>query len=113
MPGTDYDLVMVSQAVLAAMSQVCWQHVRTMLLDPSQTVLHNMPCDHFGMDTRWQNKVLASFIIGLLTKEIIPLLKVLLRRNFTFLFSSFILPRITYRHVRCPFVQKEKIKKVS
>ena len=36
-------------------------------------------------------------------------LKVPLRRNFTFLFSPFFLPRIIYRHVRCPFVQKEKI----
>ena len=43
----------------------------------------------------------------------IPLkLKVALRRNFTFLFPLF-LPRITYRHVRCLFVQKEKIKRVS
>ena len=37
-------------------------------------------------------------------------LKVPLRRNFTFLFSLF-LPRITYRHVRCPFVQKKKLKR--
>ena len=44
---------------------------------------------------------------------ILDFLKVPLRRNFTFLFSPLFLPRITYRHVRCPFVQKELNKKVS
>ena len=39
--------------------------------------------------------------------------KMPLRRNFTFLFSPFFLPRITYRRVRCPFFQKEKFKKFS
>ena len=33
--------------------------------------------------------------------------------KFHISFFPFFLPRITYRHVRCPFVQKEKIKKVS
>ena len=33
--------------------------------------------------------------------------------KFHISFSPFFLARITYRHVRCPFVQKEKIKKVS
>ena len=40
-------------------------------------------------------------------------LKVPLRRNFTFYFPLFFLRRITYRHVRCPFVHKEKNKKFS
>ena len=110
----DRHLKSLEETVNKELKNVCeWLHVNKLTLNikNSNFVIFRPPQRSLNYEIKL--KVLdynTNISSRLECKEYV---KVPLRRNFTFYFPLFFLRRITYRHVRCPFVHKEKNKKFS